>query len=1501
MFLTRNNVEGALAGKNITVNDLTVTGKLNATVPVEKIDVKKATLENLTVTNQLDATQTTLEKLTVTEELDATDVGMENLMVDPKDIEDQGQKKHNYLLQAYGFSNKVKIGSAASQLEAERNVDLVVHGNETISGNLTVHNHEIIELIDGRIDQKGGGGGGGGGDIENINCKTLKVGENETDPTNPTYIMTAEEDQVTLGYTDADDPEKSRKVDLTVNGDLLVTKIGSVLEGTKEQQQDITIGEGEVTDKAQPENNYYPNNVNMYGNSIWIQANEHNIIVSDFVNVGETTSNSDEVDITEEEETKTITLQKTEAVTENIRLDTQKMRINCLPQNILLVEPDNETTEVMDSNGKDVPFERLDPDNKTDYFHKEKSTTLPEYISDQVEKKADYINALVSKKVRLMRTFGVDNPDDEKGLIIGHQEQSKHEKTLTKPSNPDKVVIVENIEGKSESIDFECKSVRCYADPEKFFFSTHSECEDNLVWDNNARKLIGYDEAVAGKQYDGTVTYNTSLPEYIQETVDGYNKFGTKITGKGITVGSTNYIKEEKEKIVYGDTTLQTKVVNVIHKKHETPTTDIYADMIKLHINDNNLKICRNVAGDNKTVYNEYGLKIAYNQIDEGETYYEQKEDEYTLGEYVNRVRKCGNGEKYGNAFVGYHRYDKRLDTHHYNGATYISGSAIYLNHHRLDLGNAGNITCKTAVHSPSVRQHICNSAPSDIVIKTNGDTNEDGEEGEEEGETEIEGEGNVTWTEIPLMEYLDPRTCTKMGTNLSPDQDIVIGTEKVTTITNEEGNEETIYDAMGNVDIHGKTVNIDGNIVDIGDAQNGKTYIKGKLIDLGDHTSIFVKKDGATMSLAEYASQAAGGGGGTVSCDTASNFGTTTESTYVSVGNTSSGLRLTGKEIIVQNKGLSPMDLNAYIQSVVGEEIETASASKFGTTTTENIVTVGNADSILSLNGTVLQVKEGSGVTRTLDTYISDVVKTSTLTADSANFGTNTTEQSVAVGNTNSTLSLMGKQIMIAKSGETAKEMISYIDDVIDSKVVPIEEQNNFGTRLANGQHIIIGTVLNKTTVDEETGEENTVSTAAGNIILNGKQIVLGSDEYAPMVTYNQISIDDAGKQTIVFGAFDSLHDYLDHQVAFHTRYNNMFGDQTNMAKVQLGGTEVPATNIVGKTIYIGENGNSLVSLEKYIKQKASNMTNVTVSDADNANETTITPGWVVTDNATVTEELAVGNITVTGQVSTENITTETSDGVINVNRPLLIQNEGEGDSYSTTINGGSINAYEMRLAHELNGTDATFTGGVTANTITCNELITDADELPVRKKMRFSDPLQNAVMDRAAATVAIQQEFGYLHKEVSTGSNGKILTNFNIVYNRLNEFYVFVSAPAKMSLAGDYFISMWNSKPASTLTYEVNVLNDVFPADFNKDNLLPFEIPFNIKAIFDNGSYLYPAKLTVDPGNNTLELNMDSSINLLEHWAEDNHIVSIIAIPGTTTIISPTTATQTAYSSYF
>ena len=52
---------------------------------------------------------------------------------------------------------------------------------------------------------------------------------------------------------------------------------------------------------------------------------------------------------------------------------------------------------------------------------------------------------------------------------------------------------------------------------------------------------------------------------------------------------------------------------------------------------------------------------------------------------------------------------------------------------------------------------------------------------------------------------------------------------------------------------MHGDTLTIDGNIVNIGDETIGETNIKGTKINLGDHSKVFVNKDGNEVSLQDY------------------------------------------------------------------------------------------------------------------------------------------------------------------------------------------------------------------------------------------------------------------------------------------------------------------------------------------------------------------------------------------------------------------------------------------------------------------------------------------------------------------------------------------------------------------------------------------------------------------------------------------------------------------------
>ena len=295
-----------------------------------------------------------------------------------------------------------------------------------------------------------------------------------------------------------------------------------------------------------------------------------------------------------------------------------------------------------------------------------------------------------------------------------------------------------------------------------------------------------------------------------------------------------------------------------------------------------------------------------------------------------------------------------------------------------------------------------------------------------------------------------------------------------------------------------------------------------------------------------------------------------------------------------------------------------------------------------------------------------------------------------------------------------------------------------------------------------------------------------------------------------------------------------------------------------------------------------------VSTEEGANSGETTITPGFVVTENATVNSELSALNVTVTGDLITNTITSDYEDGVISVKRPLQIQNEGEGDSYSTTINGGSINAYEMRLTHEMNGTDATFTGGISANTITCNELNVEGDELPVKKKMRFEDPLQNAVMDRTTQYTT-HKVWIYLDKDNTSDEGGK---TFNIIFTRINELYVAVSAPTKLELAGKEWLASFNDGTRTISSFSAETMGNIFPDGFNTSDMASFSIPFIIRATYTDGVYFYNGGLWLNPQSNNMEINFTG--DPLEKITENNQLLALDCIPGTATILCPIAEAQ-------
>ena len=111
------------------------------------------------------------------------------------------------------------------------------------------------------------------------------------------------------------------------------------------------------------------------------------------------------------------------------------------------------------------------------------------------------------------------------------------------------------------------------------------------------------------------------------------------------------------------------------------------------------------------------------------------------------------------------------------------------------------------------------------------------------------ENEEEEQLIEKTLEEVLDMGRSNTLGTELTKGEKIVIGTEFKTT--NENGDE--FIENAGDIEMHGDTLTIDGNIVNSGDETIGETNIKGRKISLGDHSKVFINKDGNEVSLQDY------------------------------------------------------------------------------------------------------------------------------------------------------------------------------------------------------------------------------------------------------------------------------------------------------------------------------------------------------------------------------------------------------------------------------------------------------------------------------------------------------------------------------------------------------------------------------------------------------------------------------------------------------------------------
>lgn len=284
------------------------------------------------------------------------------------------------------------------------------------------------------------------------------------------------------------------------------------------------------------------------------------------------------------------------------------------------------------------------------------------------------------------------------------------------------------------------------------------------------------------------------------------------------------------------------------------------------------------------------------------------------------------------------------------------------------------------------------------------------------------------------------------------------------------------------------------------------------------------------------------------------------------------------------------------------------------------------------------------------------------------------------------------------------------------------------------------------------------------------------------------------------------------------------------------------------------------------------------TNTDGD-SQETLIAPGSVTTENATVT-----------GNLSVNTISTEAEDGYINVTHPMRFANSETGE---TVINYGDISTRSLNVSHELTGKDAKF------ESISCESLDCDGDEFPVKKKMKFSDPLQDAVMDRSAATETFTHYLG-MGVDRASDKHGLNITEiglFNITFNRVNEYFIIVTGPIHVHV-DQSVIDYLNAEQFICDTFLGSPIDSVLPSFITPNTVREINIPFSVKVTHsDNKSYYFPGTFTFSSES----MEMKTTEDIFQHWTETNLITAIELIPGNTIISAPTESTLSSYNTYY
>ena len=131
-----------------------------------------------------------------------------------------------------------------------------------------------------------------------------------------------------------------------------------------------------------------------------------------------------------------------------------------------------------------------------------------------------------------------------------------------------------------------------------------------------------------------------------------------------------------------------------------------------------------------------------------------------------------------------------------------------------------------------------------------------------------------------------------------------------------------------------------------------------------------------------------------------------------------------------------------------------------------------------------------------------------------------------------------------------------------------------------------------------------------------------------------------------------------------------------------------------------------------------------------------------------------------------------------------------------------------------------------------------------------------------------------------------------FNVVFTRINELYVAVSAPSKTSLAGSAWLTSFNDGTRTISSFSAETMGNIFPDGFNTSDMASFSIPFIIRATYTDGVYFYNGGLCLNPQSNNMEINFTG--NVLEKLTENNQLLALDCIPGTAMVLCPISEAQ-------